>query len=105
MKVSLRDIAHIRTGDKGSLSTVSVTCHEPAHYPVLADQLSSELAATCLGPRIRGRLVRYELPRQATILFVCPRDPKDTVNTSLYLDRHGKTLGSSLYDIELDIDR
>lgn len=105
MKQSLRDIAHVRTGDKGALATVSVTCDERRRYPLLVAQLSSEVVARYLGPRIRGRIVRYEIPELATILFVCPKAPRDTVNTSLYLDRHGKTLGSSLYDVELVIDR
>lgn len=100
MSRSLHDMAHIRTGDKGPLITISVSCHDPGDYSLLAARLTTELAARHLGERIAGVVSRYELPKIATILFVCRRHPGDTVNTSLYLDRHGKTLGFALYDIE-----
>jgi hypothetical protein len=98
----LGDVAHVRTGDKGPLTTISVTCDEAEDYPLVAGRLTSELAARYLEGRIAGLVSRYELPQIATVLFVCRRRPGDTVNTSLYLDRHGKTLGAALYDVELD---
>jgi len=101
MNRTLRDIAHIRTGDKGPLTTISVACHEVGDYPLLVAELTSEVVAAHLGTRIHGRPTRYELPKVAALLFVCRRDPIDTVNTSLHLDRHGKTIGSRLYDVEL----
>ncbi|MGA9595002.1 MAG: hypothetical protein WBV06_02505 [Acidimicrobiia bacterium] len=98
----LRDIAHVRTGDKGPLTTISVTCHDQEAYQLLAERLTSEVATRHLDGRIAGVEARHELPKIATVLFVCRRHPGDTVNTSLYLDRHGKTLGAALYDIEFD---
>lgn len=97
----LGDIAHIRTGDKGPLTTISVTCDSPDDYALLAERLSSELVARRLGDRIVGIEGRYELPKTESVLFVCVRAPADTVNTSLHLDRHGKTIGSALYGLEL----
>lgn len=104
MRCSLRDIAHVRTGDKGALVTISVTTYERQHYSVLVDQLTSDAAVALLGQRVKGDVVRYELPRLASLLFVCSRDPHDTVNTSLYRDRHGKTLGSALYGCEVEVE-
>ncbi len=97
----LGDIAHVRTGDKGSLTTISVTCYDADDYALLAGHLTSELAGRYLGKRIVAVEERFELPQIATVLLVCRRQAQDTVNTSLYLDRHGKTLGSALCDIEL----
>jgi len=104
MSKRVHDIAHIRTGDKGPLTTISVTCHDPEDYAQLVAGLTSARAARYLDDRITGIVDRYELPQIATVLFVCRRHTGDTVNTSLHLDRHGKTLGSTLYEIELDED-
>jgi len=101
MSRTLHDIAHIRTGDKGPLTTISVTCYEATDFPLLAAGLTTELAARFLGERIVAVESRYELPELATVHLVCRREATDTVNTSLYLDRHGKTLGSTLYEIPL----
>jgi len=101
MSRPLCEVAHIRTGDKGTLTTISVTCFDRADYRYLSERLTTELALRYLDARISGVESRYELPGIATILFVCRRYDGDTVNTSLYEDRHGKTLGSALYGAEL----
>src|SRR5690606_19272586 len=45
VEVELYRLAHARTGDKGNRLNIAVVCRDPAYYPVLATQLTSERVA------------------------------------------------------------
>jgi len=97
----LYDVAHMRTGDKGNLVTISVTAFDPADYPLLVRDVTPEVVGRHLGDRIVRKPIRYEMANIHTLLFVCERSGRDTVTTSAYLDRHGKSLGSALDSIQV----
>ena len=104
MTVTLYDIAHARSGDKGTLNTVSLIPYDERWYPVLRDVVTAELVAEHLQERYPGGVVRYEMENLSTLIFVCQRLPGDSVTTSLYLDAHAKSLSSALLELELEID-
>jgi hypothetical protein len=104
MKVTLYDIAHARTGDKGTLNTVSLIPYDEWWYPVLRQVVTARLVAEHLQERYPGGVVRYELENLSTLIFVCQRLPGDSVTTSLYLDAHAKSLSSALLELEIEID-
>jgi hypothetical protein len=58
----LNDIAHLRTGDKGDTSQISVIAYEEGDYELLAAEVTVErVLAHFAGLPIR-RAIRYELP-------------------------------------------
>ena len=103
MTVKLLEIAHSRAGDKGSLVTLSLIPYDPADYALLCRVVTADRVREHLAGRVRGRVVRHEMPNLPALLFVCERSTEDTVTVSLFLDAHGKSLSSAL--LELAIER
>jgi hypothetical protein len=98
----LRALAHVRTGDKGDTSQVSVIAYDAADYPTLVRALTVERVRRHLSSLSVGSVQRYELPRLGALNFVLERALGGGVTRSVTLDAHGKTLGAQLLDLEID---
>ncbi|MBE2242013.1 MAG: hypothetical protein IAE86_04615 [Burkholderiaceae bacterium] len=101
MPQPLRAIAHSRTGDKGDISNISVIAYDPADYPRLARHVTAERVKAHFAERVRGDVVRYELPGLGALNFVMHGALVGGVTRSLALDAHGKCLSSALLDLEI----
>ncbi len=97
----LRDLAHARTGDKGDTSNISVIAYEPGDYAFLAEHVTAERVKQHLAGTVRGKVTRYELPGLGALNFVLEQALGGGVTRSLALDTHGKSLSSSLLELEL----
>jgi hypothetical protein len=97
----LRDIAHVRTGDKGDISQIAVFAYRPEDFPRLLASVTPEAVARHFG-RLGGRtIVRYELPGLHALNLVLEGALLGGVTRSLALDAHGKTLGAQLLDLPI----
>ena len=101
MTVRLRALAHARTGDKGDTSNISVIAYDPADYAFLAEHVTTERVRAHFAGVVRGRVLRYELPGLGALNFVMEQALGGGVTRSLALDTHGKSLSSSLLELEL----
>lgn len=99
--MKLREIAHSRAGDKGNTLNVSVICHNPSNYAHLCAELTPKRVKTWLGHVVRGRVIRYELPKLTALNFVLSDALGGGVTRSLALDAHGKSVSSALLDMEI----
>lgn len=102
--VTLRELAHSRTGDKGDTSNISVIAFKAEDYPRLLKALTAERVAEYFAELLGDdglRVRRYELPNVHALNFVLPGILKGGVTRSLALDAHGKALGAALLDIEV----
>lgn len=97
----LRDIAHVRTGDKGNTSQIAVFVYRPEDYRLLVSQVTIERVAAHLASLTHRSLRRYELPNLQAINLVLDGALDGGVTRSLALDAHGKTLGAQLLDLEV----
>ena len=100
----LGDIAHVRTGDKGDTSQISVIAYDAGDYPHLALLLTTERVQAALGLPLRAAR-RYELPHLGALSFVLEGALHGGVTRSLALDAHGKTLGAQLLTLQLGEER
>ncbi|MXP24447.1 hypothetical protein GRI39_00080 [Altererythrobacter indicus] len=95
----LRDIAHLRTGDKGDVSQISVIAFSTEDYALLESEVTVERLLDHL-PNISVRHAhRYELPNLGALNFVLEGALTGGVTRSLALDAHGKSLGAQLLDL------
>ena len=101
MTVRLRALAHARTGDKGDTSNISVIAYDPADYVFLAEHVTAERVRAHFAGVVQGRVLRYELPGLGALNFVMEQALGGGVTRSLALDTHGKSLSSSLLELEL----
>ena len=100
--MKLHDLAIARSGDKGNRATLSVIARDPAHYPLLVQQLSAERVRAHYAGVVRGSVQRHLLPQLAALQFVMNDALGGGVTRSLALDAHGKTLASAVLDIDID---
>ncbi len=99
--MKLREIAHARTGDKGDVSNIAVVAHRTEDYPRLRAALTADRVRAHLADVVRGDVRRYELPGLGALNFVMDGALGGGVTRSLALDQHGKSLSSSLLDMDL----
>ena len=97
----LRDLAHGRAGDKGNIVNISVIAYRQEDFPRLGREVTPERVKAHLSDIAVGDVVRYDLPLLCAFNFVVRRAPRDSVTQSLSLDAHGKSLSSTLLDLEL----
>jgi hypothetical protein len=102
--MKLREIAHSRAGDKGSLVNLSLIAFDERDYPRLARVVTAGRVRAHFAEIAPGEVRRYELPAIGALNFVLQRRAGDSVTESLALDAHGKSLSSALLDLEIDDD-
>ncbi len=101
LNIKLFDIAHIRTGDKGNISTLSLIPFDEKDYEMLCEKVTVEKVKEHLKDIISGEIVRYEMPNISSLLFVCQNALMGGVTTSLAMDAHGKALSYALLEMEI----
>lgn len=99
--MTLREIAHGRTGDKGNTCNVSVIAYDRRDYPHLAREVTAARVREFFAGVVEGDVVRYELPQLGALNFVMTRALGGGVTRSLSLDAHGKSLSSALMTLEI----
>lgn len=103
MKRKLYDIAHSRAGDKGNTLTLSLIPYDEKDYELLCKEVTADRVKEHLKEVVQGEVVRYELPRIASLQFVCQQALAGGVTTSLVMDTHGKTLSYALLEMEVEV--
>lgn len=99
----LRDLAHARTGDKGSIITIAVIAYDRDDFNLLEQQLTPQRVSEHFAGLISAPVRRYALPHLGALNFVLHRPPHQNVTHSLALDAHGKCLSSILLGIDIDV--
>ncbi|MDE3057324.1 MAG: hypothetical protein KGJ59_05135 [Bacteroidota bacterium] len=104
MKIQLLQIAHARSGDKGDTGNVGVIARKPEYYPLLAKYLTVEKVKEYFHGICQGKVERYELPNLYALNFLLHESLGGGGTISLKNDAQGKTLGSVMLRMELEIE-
>jgi hypothetical protein len=99
--MTLRELAHARTGDKGDVCNISLIAFAERHYPRLLREVTAARVQAHFAGIVRGEVTRYEIPSLGAMNFVLTRALGGGVTRSLALDAHGKSLSSLLLDLEI----
>lgn len=99
--MKLKEIAHSRTGDKGEISNISVIPYREEDYEMLKEKVTAEKVKAYFSEICHGEVTRYELPGIHAMNFVLDKTLGGGVTRSLALDKHGKTLGMALLEMEI----
>ena len=97
----LRDVAHSRTGDKGTIVNLSVIAFDERDFPWLVEVVTAARVRAHLGKLVDGEVRRYLLPEIGAMNFVATRPAGQSVTRSLALDAHGKSLSAALLALPL----
>ena len=101
--MKLYDIAHARAGDKGDTADISVIAYRIEDYGVLERWLTPDRVKAHFVGIVAGGVTRYELPQLGALKFVMENALGGGVTTSLELDVHGKSLGSLILAMDVEI--
>jgi hypothetical protein len=100
-RLTVRDIALARSGDKGNRATLSVIALNPADFLELERLLTAERIQAHFAGVVQGPVVRHVLPGLGAVHFVMFDALGGGVTRSLALDAHGKTLSAAVLDLPL----
>jgi len=101
--VLLHEIAHSRAGDKGNRLNMSLMPYDPAHYALLAEQVTADRVLALFTHRGATGCVRYDLPGLQAFNFVVDEVLEGGVNGSLNLDGHGKSNSFRLLSLTVEL--
>lgn len=99
--MKLKEIAHVRTGDKGNKCNICVIPWRDTDYSLLKEQLTARRVKEFYASICRGTVSRYEVDSICSLNFVLEQSLGGGVTRSLAIDKHGKALGMALLEIEL----
>jgi hypothetical protein len=99
--MTLRDIAHARTGDKGDTCNISLVVFDRRDYPRIVERVTPERVRAHFAGIVQGEITRFELPHLGALNFVMTGALRGGVTRSLALDPHGKSLSSLLLNLEM----
>lgn len=99
--MKLKEIAHIRTGDKGNTCNICVVPYDESHYALLKEKLTAERVREYYSEICKGEVKRYEVDSIASLNFVLEQSLGGGVTRSLAVDKHGKSLGMALLEMEI----
>ena len=101
VQVTLREVAHGRTGDKGDTSNISVIAWHTNLFASIVDQVTPEAVERQFAFRNPKRVRRFLLPQIHSMNFTIEGALDGGVNNSLNLDGHGKSFSFLLLDIPM----
>ena len=96
IELPIHAIAHARAGDKGDVSNISLIAYERKCWSIINKVATQERILEIFKHLGATKVDRYELPNLNALNFVIHNALGGGVNSSLRLDRHGKTLSSHL---------
>ena len=92
----LRDIAYVRSGDKGDICTAGLIAKTPEDYPALARSVTPEAVKALYGEWIQGEVVCYPMDNIQAVVVVMHAALGGGATRTLRLDQTGKALGHAL---------
>jgi len=99
--ITLGEIAHARSGDKGNHANIGVIAHTTVGYEFLVEELTAERVRAYfrgLGP---SRVERFELPRLGALNFLLHDCLGGGASESPRIDTQGKLLGTAILELPL----
>ena len=99
--MKLKEIAHLRTGDKGNTCNICVIPYDDKNYEWIKEVLTEETVKNYYKEICLGTVTRYEVESLNAFNFVLTNALDGGVTRSLCIDRHGKSLGMALAELEL----
>jgi hypothetical protein len=103
VRLALRDLCGVRSGDKGDISDLSLFADDEAAYQVICDEVTAERVAAHFEGIVAGTVTRYEVPNVWALKFVMTEALGGGGPQSLRSDNLGKTLGAALLRLEIDV--
>src|ERR1700687_4806320 len=100
--VSLSDIAHGRSGDKGNHANPAVLAYTQKGYDWLREHLTAEVVAAYFASFQPSKVVRFEAPNLLGLNFLLYEVLGGGASQSLRVDSQGKTMALALLSMPIE---
>lgn len=104
-EIRLGELAHARSGDKGSGANVGIIAYSPAGYVYLREVLTEARVEAFFRPLGVGKVQRFELENLGAFNFLLPNILAGGGSRSVRVDAQGKTLGQALLELRIPAPR
>lgn len=101
--VALREVAHIRAGEKIDLLNIGIIAYRKEDYPIIKEQLTVDKLASFYGPISYGTTVRFELPNVKALNFVFDGILSGGRTRTLAFEESGRNLACELFDMTIEV--
>ncbi len=101
MKTTIRDIAYVRSGDKGDVCTTGLIAKTPQDYPRLLASVTPEAVKALYGEWVQGEVDCYPMDNIEAVVVVMHGALDGGATRTLRLDQTGKSLGYALLRLPL----
>ena len=103
MIINLKQIAHARSGDKGTASNVGLIFYSEEIYKWAKINITSELVKHHFKSIAKGDVIRYEMDNLYALNFILGDSLGGGGSESLLNDAQGKTHGQALLKMKVDL--
>jgi hypothetical protein len=102
-RVRLGQIAHARSGDKGSAANVGVIAFTQSGYALIRATVTADVVKRFFSSMKPGEVTRYEMPNIGALNFVLSEILCSGASLSLRIDAQGKALGQAILEMPIDV--
>lgn len=102
-KIILREIAHARSGDKGSDVNIGIIAKSSADFQIIKQKLTAEIVKNYFSEVCKKEVLCFELPNIYALNFILKGALGTGGSSSLRSDAQGKVFGEALLNIELEV--
>ena len=102
-RISLDQIAHARSGDKGDGSNVGLIAYTEAGYDLIRREVTAERVKAHFHAICHGPVERFEVPNLWALNFLLHDSLGGGGSESVKTDAQGKTHGQGLLRMELEL--
>ena len=103
MKITLGQIGHTRSGDKGSSSNAALIFYSAEVYQWAKTYITAERVKKHFQSIVKGDVTRYEMDNLLALNFILRDSLGGGGSESLLIDAQGKTHGQALLIMEVDL--
>jgi hypothetical protein len=100
-KIRLRQLAHGRSGDKGSDVNIGIIARDTEAYRRICRDVTAERVRDFFQEVCAGKVVRYELPNLNALNFILKGALGSGGSSSLRSDAQGKAFAEMLLHMEM----
>ena len=102
-KILLKDIAQVRSGDKGNTVNIGLFASNRHFYELLAKEVTAEKVKSHFQGLVDGEVIRYEVPTIHAFNFILKEALNGGGSTSILVDNLGKCFSSNLLRMEIEV--
>jgi hypothetical protein len=92
----LRDIAYVRSGDKGDIASIGVLATATEHYPAVLRSVTPDAVKKLFGEWVKGDVEVYPMDNIDGVLVLMRRALGGGATRTLRLDQTGKAIGNAI---------